>query len=139
VRTVGVKLFINARTDVYLNQVGKPESWVEETISRATKYQAAGADGLFVPGITEASAIRADVVLVQPGLYSTQLYNNIKAPADAERNDAYGEVAKLQGFCYSGTSTPDPNRITQLETKNGSKAKLPSNKISAGRCDRGRW
>jgi 2-methylisocitrate lyase-like PEP mutase family enzyme len=87
VRTVGVKLFISARTDVYLNQVGKPESWVEETISRATKYQAAGADGLFVPGITEASAIRADVVLVQPGLYSTQLYNNIKAPADAERND----------------------------------------------------
>lgn len=57
--SAGVKLFVNARTDVYLNQGGEPGNWVEETISRATKYQAAGADGLFVPGITEASAIRA--------------------------------------------------------------------------------
>lgn len=55
----GVKLFINARTDVYLNQEGKPEVWVEETIARASIYQAAGADGLFVPGITETSAIKA--------------------------------------------------------------------------------
>ncbi|MFZ0506278.1 MAG: isocitrate lyase/phosphoenolpyruvate mutase family protein, partial [Chthoniobacterales bacterium] len=33
--SAGVELFINARTDVYLNQEGKPETWVEETISRA--------------------------------------------------------------------------------------------------------
>ncbi len=50
---------INARTDVDLNQEGKSETWVEETISRAAVYQAAGADGLFVPGITEASSIKA--------------------------------------------------------------------------------
>jgi 2-methylisocitrate lyase-like PEP mutase family enzyme len=56
--SAGVKLFINARTDVYLNQEGKPETWVEETISRAATYQAAGADGLFVPGITEALDIK---------------------------------------------------------------------------------
>jgi 2-methylisocitrate lyase-like PEP mutase family enzyme len=55
----GVKLFVNARTDVYLNGVGKPESWVEETISRAASYRSAGADGLFVPGMTEESAIKA--------------------------------------------------------------------------------
>jgi 2-methylisocitrate lyase-like PEP mutase family enzyme len=74
--SAGVKLFINARTDVYLNQVGKPETWVEETISRATIYQAAGADGLFVPGITDKSAIKAVAdgikvplnVMARPGL-----------------------------------------------------------------------
>jgi NADP-dependent 3-hydroxy acid dehydrogenase YdfG len=41
-----------------------------------------------------------DVVLVQPGPYATQLYNNIEAPADAERNDAYGEIAKLPGKVF---------------------------------------
>ena len=45
----------------------------------------------------ELSQLGIDVVLVQPGPYATQLYNNIKAPADAERNDAYGEIAKLPG------------------------------------------
>ena len=57
--TVGVKLYINARTDVYLNEIGEPESRVEETIARAARYRVAGADGLFVPGLTEASAIKA--------------------------------------------------------------------------------
>lgn len=73
---IGVKLFINARTDVYLNQIEAPEKWVEETISRAALYEAAGADGLFVPGIIDASEIKtiADTVKVplnvmaRPGL-----------------------------------------------------------------------
>ena len=55
----GVKLFINARTDVYLGEIGTPESRVSETISRAAKYHDAGADGLFVPALTSAPAIKA--------------------------------------------------------------------------------
>jgi 2-methylisocitrate lyase-like PEP mutase family enzyme len=35
--SVGVKLFINARTDVYLNDLGTPESRIDETISRAAR------------------------------------------------------------------------------------------------------
>jgi len=74
--SAGVRLFINARTDVYLNQLGDPKGWVDETISRAEVYRAAGADGLFVPGITEASQIKrvADAiqmplnVMARPGL-----------------------------------------------------------------------
>lgn len=63
---LGVELFINARTDVYLNQIGAPESWVEETIARAALYQSAGADGLFVPGIIDAPEIKtiADTIKV---------------------------------------------------------------------------
>ena len=57
--SAGVKVFINARTDVYLNQVGTSESWVGETVSRAARYQAAGADGIFVPGLIDAKAIKA--------------------------------------------------------------------------------
>jgi len=57
--SAGVKLFINARTDVYLNGLGTPESQRDETISRAALYQAAGADGIFVPGLCESAAIKA--------------------------------------------------------------------------------
>ena len=59
--SAGVPLFINARTDVYLRGLGAPESRVEETISRAARYQAAGADGIFVPGLYETESIEAIV------------------------------------------------------------------------------
>ena len=48
----GVHLFINARTDTYLSgQSG--DSALEETLMRAEAYLAAGADGIFVPGVTD--------------------------------------------------------------------------------------
>ena len=56
--SAGVKLFINARTDVYLNGLGTSESQRDETISRAALYRGAGADGLFVPGLCESAAIK---------------------------------------------------------------------------------
>ena len=59
--SAGVNLFINARTDVYLAEIGSPESRVGETIDRAARYREAGADGIFVPGLSEPSAIRAIV------------------------------------------------------------------------------
>ncbi|HMA50632.1 MAG TPA: isocitrate lyase/phosphoenolpyruvate mutase family protein, partial [Magnetospirillaceae bacterium] len=45
----GVDLFINARTDVYLRGLVPEEKRVSESLARAKTYQAAGADGLFVP------------------------------------------------------------------------------------------
>jgi len=54
---MGGDLFINARTDVYLAQVGEPESRLEATIERANLYLAAGADGVFVPGVTAPGTI----------------------------------------------------------------------------------
>src|SRR6266850_3449607 len=55
----GVDVFINARTDVYLAEIGAPENRVGETIERAARYRDAGADGIFVPGLSEASDIKA--------------------------------------------------------------------------------
>ncbi|UOD30368.1 isocitrate lyase/phosphoenolpyruvate mutase family protein [Massilia violaceinigra] len=54
----GVKLFINARTDVYLRGV-EPGARVEETIRRAALYQEAGASGLFVPAMVAEDDIAA--------------------------------------------------------------------------------
>lgn len=54
-----VKLFINARTDVYLKGLVPAEDRVAETLRRAALYQAAGADGLFAAGVTAAYEIEA--------------------------------------------------------------------------------
>jgi 2-methylisocitrate lyase-like PEP mutase family enzyme len=64
-QAAGVELFINARTDVYLNEIGTPESRVQETISRATSYREAGANGIFVPGLFEAAAMKSIALEVQ--------------------------------------------------------------------------
>lgn len=52
-----VLLVLNARTDVYLNQVGAPELRYAETIKRALAYRDAGADCVFVPGLRDADTI----------------------------------------------------------------------------------
>jgi 2-methylisocitrate lyase-like PEP mutase family enzyme len=52
-------LVINARTDVYLFQVGAPETRFDATVERANKYLAAGADCAFVPGVIDVDTIAA--------------------------------------------------------------------------------
>ncbi|MEO6637296.1 MAG: isocitrate lyase/phosphoenolpyruvate mutase family protein, partial [Ginsengibacter sp.] len=49
------QLFINARTDGFLQKLDSP---LELTISRAKLYEAAGANGLFVTGLADASIIK---------------------------------------------------------------------------------
>jgi 2-methylisocitrate lyase-like PEP mutase family enzyme len=53
----GLDLFINARSDVYLQNLVPDDKKVQETLARAATYAAAGADGLFVPALTDPSAI----------------------------------------------------------------------------------
>ncbi len=53
----GMPLFINARIDTYWLQIGDSEERLEETIRRAALYREAGADGIFVPGLSEPGTI----------------------------------------------------------------------------------
>lgn len=53
----GPELFINARVDVYLSQAGAESGRFDETVRRARAYAAAEADGVFVPGVLDASTI----------------------------------------------------------------------------------
>jgi 2-methylisocitrate lyase-like PEP mutase family enzyme len=67
----GVPIVINARTDTYLRGIDDPEA----AILRGQAYARAGADCVFVPGVTDAATIRALVegidapvsVLARPG------------------------------------------------------------------------
>jgi len=53
----GVPLVLNARTDVYLLQVGEPSSRYDETVRRLGAYRDAGADCVFAPGVRDALTI----------------------------------------------------------------------------------
>src|SRR5262249_62295652 len=55
--SAGGDVVINARTDVYLDAIGPPESRFDEAVRRANAYRKAGADCLFVPGVTDAGTI----------------------------------------------------------------------------------
>jgi 2-methylisocitrate lyase-like PEP mutase family enzyme len=55
----GLSLVINARTDVFLNEIGPADSRLAHTLERGRLYRAAGADCIFVPGVVEPDAIGA--------------------------------------------------------------------------------
>ena len=54
-----VPLFINARTDVFLqaDAATDPADLMDEAIARASAFAKAGADGFFVPGLTQPGLI----------------------------------------------------------------------------------
>jgi len=116
---VGVNLFINARTDVYLQEIGSPESRVGETVARAARYRAAGADGIFVPGLGEPATIEAIVaevkmpvnVMASPGLPSTKELQKLGvhrlSSGTAIPQVIWNQVAALAtGFLATGDSRP---------------------------------
>jgi 2-methylisocitrate lyase-like PEP mutase family enzyme len=53
----GVPLYVNARVDTYLMEVGDPAGRLDETLRRAEAYVQAGADGIFVPGVTDLDTV----------------------------------------------------------------------------------
>ncbi|WP_371480148.1 isocitrate lyase/phosphoenolpyruvate mutase family protein [Kitasatospora sp. NBC_00315] len=81
----GVALFVNARTDVFLRAVGDPSERLEHAVARARAYVEAGADGVFVPGVTAPETVAALV-----GALAAPL--NVLAGPGAP---AAGELAKL--------------------------------------------
>ena len=64
VANAGADLFVNARSDVFLASLVAQPKLVTESIARATRYRDAGADGLFLPGIVDATHIKAIVEAV---------------------------------------------------------------------------
>jgi 2-methylisocitrate lyase-like PEP mutase family enzyme len=52
-----IGLVLNARTDVYLRQVGPPEKRYDVALGRLAAFRDAGADCLFVPGLHDAVTV----------------------------------------------------------------------------------
>jgi 2-methylisocitrate lyase-like PEP mutase family enzyme len=74
-RRASLSLVVNARTDTYLFHIGDQTTRLEETIRRARAYLQAGANSIFVPGVTDPSLIQVLVreipgplnIMVGPG------------------------------------------------------------------------
>lgn len=98
VRT-GVELFVNARADVYLRDLAARERRVDETLARAQRYRAAGADGIFVPGLADPAGIQAIAsgvrlplnILARPGLPA----GSVLAALGVRRLSAGSDVAEV--------------------------------------------
>ena len=54
---LGVPIVLNARTDVYLLQVGDPAKRYDEAVKRLAAYRDAGADCVFLPGVRDLPTI----------------------------------------------------------------------------------
>jgi 2-methylisocitrate lyase-like PEP mutase family enzyme len=78
-----VPVVINARTDVYLAKVGEPAGRFAETVRRLTAYREAGADCLFVPGVTDMATL-------------TQLVQSVVGPINVLAGSGMPPVADLQ-------------------------------------------
>lgn len=114
---LGVNLFVNARTDAYLRNLVPAERRLAETLQRAARYRAAGADGIFVPGVVDAPTITALVATVQLPLNVLARAGLPAAPALAAlgvrrlsagsglASAAYGRTAALtQAFLRDGVA-----------------------------------
>lgn len=53
----GIPLFINARTDLFLQQPERHASVLDQALARLEVYAEAGADGFFVPGLSDPTLI----------------------------------------------------------------------------------
>lgn len=69
------ELLINVRTDVFVYRIGAPEGRLEDVLLRSSAYAEAGADSLFVPGLTDLDIVTSLVqmsplpinVMARPG------------------------------------------------------------------------
>jgi 2-methylisocitrate lyase-like PEP mutase family enzyme len=119
IRARGTDVFVNARTDVYLKGLVEPARRVEETLRRAAVYRAAGADGLFVPGVVDRGEIRAIAsgaglpvnVLVRAGLpHAAELaalgVRRLSAGSDVAEAVLGRAAALVRAFLADGASEP---------------------------------
>ena len=77
----GVHVVLNARTDVYLDEVGEPAGRFDEVVRRGRAFMKAGADCVFIPGLYEAATIGRAVKEVGAPI---NILAHIKAPTVKE-------------------------------------------------------
>jgi len=114
---VGPDLFVNARCDLWLRGIGPAEGRLEEAARRAALYRAAGADGLFMPGVTEAETVAALVDLGMP----LNLLARAALP-DAKGLEALGVRRLSAGSNIAAVAYAAADRLTRGFLEDGSSA-----------------
>lgn len=96
-----IPLVLNARTDVYLEQVGNPEMRYEETIRRLSAYRDAGADCVFAPGVADAFVI-------------SKLAKDLRCPLNILASPATPSAPELQNLGVARVSVGSGSMRTAL-------------------------
>ncbi|WP_233839095.1 isocitrate lyase/PEP mutase family protein [Paraburkholderia sp. ZP32-5] len=124
----GNDLYVNARCDVFLASLVDKPLQVDESIARGKRYVSAGADGLFLPALSEphdiekiVAAVRAPLnVMVVPGLADAQTLGRL----GVRRLSAGGAITQLvfdqtrtlaKRFLHDGESEPLGNGMAYSE------------------------
>jgi 2-methylisocitrate lyase-like PEP mutase family enzyme len=84
-RMMGFPLVLNARTDVYLLELGKAESRFAEALNRLIAFREAGADCLFAPGIRDLEVI-------------SRLVRELQHPVNILAGPGSPSIPELQGI-----------------------------------------
>jgi 2-methylisocitrate lyase-like PEP mutase family enzyme len=92
VRALGLPLVINARTDVYLANVGDPSTRLAQTIERLNAYREAGADSLFAPLVPDRETIAV-------------LAREVHGPLNIIATPGTPSIAELQALGVARVST----------------------------------
>lgn len=80
---LGVPIVINARCDIFLEQIGEPTTRFDRTVERMIAYKDAGADCLFVPGVRDEETI-------------TRLVQSVRSPINVLAGPGTPPVARLE-------------------------------------------
>lgn len=81
---MGVKVVINARTDIYLAQIGDPATRFDRACERLRAYVEAGADCVFLPGLTDEQTVRR---IVEALKFPVNILAMANAPSVARLED----------------------------------------------------
>jgi 2-methylisocitrate lyase-like PEP mutase family enzyme len=89
-------VYVNARTDVYLKSLVPAERALDETLARGKLYRDAGADGFFVPAISDTGAMRriADTIALPLNV----LTHKGLPPVDALKNSGVRRLSAGGGI-----------------------------------------
>jgi len=79
----GIAFVLNARTDVFLAEIGAAETRLARAIERLNAYRDAGAQSLFVPGIKDKETI-------------AQLVNGVRGPVNILATGGTPSLAELE-------------------------------------------
>jgi 2-methylisocitrate lyase-like PEP mutase family enzyme len=132
-----VPFVLNARTDVYLLQLGEPATRYDEAVRRLAAFRDAGADCVFVPGVRDAETIKrivADLkcpvnILAVPGSPSvselTQLGVKRISLGSGPMRSAIGQLRRLavelmtSGTYHQMEGAPSHAEMNQLMNESG--------------------
>jgi 2-methylisocitrate lyase-like PEP mutase family enzyme len=127
-----VPLVLNARTDVYLLEVGDPATRYDETVRRLAAFRDAGADCVFAPGLRDAPTIGRLIsdlryavnILGGPGSLSVPELRQLKVARVSLGSGPMratlgvlrdiGKELKTKGTYYSLADAPSHKEINEL-------------------------